>query len=1304
MDELNESTFETERNFALTVNAMPRNDALLGIQIFSPAIETKCMDELNESTFETERNFALTVKTMPRNDALLGIQLFSPTIDTKCMDELNGSTFNTECNFDLTVREITMPTILSMQPATWMQHRLTMRQIASDYDERHASEIDNTNARGIDTEQARENANKNANAIDTTLYNSPLERELVPDLAGRARANGSILESNTQCLNRIMATVAHELDSLPHSTHNLWTLLLRSLISCTRVQSKRSTPMQLRAQRTSSTSRTKSPPLERLENPVNRSLLPSSVVQRKSLIRQSIVIAIATAIANEQNKVAAIRTFGESCEEEPSSFVEVATEISNKQLGAIANEHATEPFTEMATNILCELELQLLAKLENEIDKHFQHGLDIATVQTLLKYDPTLQPRMIVGVEIEEHLQSAHQNYIKQPLLHSTLALPLKLKLVFEINMHLQREFRIATVKAILSSDFASQLRSKLECRPPYLNPRDREIRAALPIEGGSDLDLAGQASAASVGAQVANLVNGLTILLRTVIEVDMNLEDELNVNLEEESANLGNVIDIDIGNELEMNHVQLDKAIDVDLGHELAETIDSRRTMNLVPPHFPPRDRDICAAPTLEGESVSGLAGQASAVSEDLHHECLEPTDPYTQCDDQFGLIPFEILGLYTETMKTIASKQLQLAINSSPTKDTKPNNEDELRLNLGDERALPPTNNFPVDLGNGITLLNNDPGQLDFHEQLRHIINEENTTLSIMESQLNKASDVILMLHDPSQRKLLERLIDEDNMEQEEKRQRLNTNVQNSQDLEAQQMQDDIRYEENAMTESIIESFGGLFNERNDGSAESDSSGEYNTDFYAYSADSSEDDINENTDTEDGAEDLIELVGANTRLIAFLAKQRETLARLRHRISRMRRHIDRLTSRLNEITADSLRNQDVPTPIVLGDQATVLVDTEMDTSLLLQPHRDSKELDLFHNIEVKRELETKLKSLHGTTESELWMYFDSGASRSVISTESPIRKHLKDIVPAYGSCSVGNGTPLQYIETGKVKDNLEITVVADLKYDLFSSVNAAKQGLTSIIDYDLKTGKNNSFTIDKVTGSVTPLIERGKGILELPLHIMLPRGKCLTLASPIAPQQATLSPNIVSMFWHFYDDKSFDPVTRKNNQTEYSLFTFDIIKSLNPRERDFLIHARLGHLPRKKILHMIKNGTTGIGDYSGKFKELCKPCLQAKQRAENHGHEHKRHPNGRPGEHLHSDLAVLSTPDLNGNKYVLTVVDEISQEIIIALLRNKTAENVCRVSKKIQLLIAARTGNKLLTWQFDRGTEFLKAPLNNG
>jgi hypothetical protein len=94
-----------------------------------------------------------------------------------------------------------------------------------------------------------------------------------------------------------------------------------------------------------------------------------------------------------------------------------------------------------------------------------------------------------------------------------------------------------------------------------------------------------------------------------------------------------------------------------------------------------------------------------------------------------------------------------------------------------------------------------------------------------------------------------------------------------------------------------------------------------------------------------------------------------------------------------------------------------------------------------------------------------------------------------------------------------------------------------------------------------------------------------------------------------------------------------------------------------------------MTKNGTTGIDSYSGKFKELCKPCMQAKHRAENHGHEHTRHPEGKPGEHLHSDLAEVSTPDINGNKYVLMVIE---------------VNGTCR---QILAIITARTQNKLKT-----------------
>jgi hypothetical protein len=137
-------------------------------------------------------------------------------------------------------------------------------------------------------------------------------------------------------------------------------------------------------------------------------------------------------------------------------------------------------------------------------------------------------------------------------------------------------------------------------------------------------------------------------------------------------------------------------------------------------------------------------------------------------------------------------------------------------------------------------------------------------------------------------------------------------------------------------------------------------------------------------------------------------------------------------------------------------------------------------------------------------------------------------------------------------------------------------------------------------------------------------------------------------------------------------------------------------LIHARLAHLPRKAILQLLKNGAKGL-PYKGKFKELCRPCLEARQRAENHGKEHVRHPDGKIGEHLHSDLAVVNLPDYSGFKYVLTVVDEISDEVVVTLLQTKDSKTVLAACKKTLQLISARTQKKLKTWQFDRGGEFL-------
>jgi hypothetical protein len=142
-----------------------------------------------------------------------------------------------------------------------------------------------------------------------------------------------------------------------------------------------------------------------------------------------------------------------------------------------------------------------------------------------------------------------------------------------------------------------------------------------------------------------------------------------------------------------------------------------------------------------------------------------------------------------------------------------------------------------------------------------------------------------------------------------------------QHDHDLELHQMQEDILYEENAITERIVTAYGEPYyrgsdtyiygDPDSDGYDPEDASSVDERNPYPYACPSlpefTDDDINENTDTEDGAEevieiiganarlitmiakqgeDVIELIGANTQLVALIAKQRETMARLRARI----------------------------------------------------------------------------------------------------------------------------------------------------------------------------------------------------------------------------------------------------------------------------------------------------------------------------------------------------------------------------------------------------------------------------------
>jgi hypothetical protein len=135
------------------------------------------------------------------------------------------------------------------------------------------------------------------------------------------------------------------------------------------------------------------------------------------------------------------------------------------------------------------------------------------------------------------------------------------------------------------------------------------------------------------------------------------------------------------------------------------------------------------------------------------------------------------------------------------------------------------------------------------------------------------------------------------------------------------------------------------------------------------------------------------------------------------------------------------------------------------------------------------------QLQDLESKGHQGNWMFYDSGASRSVIQADSPLRPLLKQVRQTSGSCTVGSGIKLPYLESGVLLDQNHVTVVDGLHFDLYSAVSSAKRGISAVIDFDVNTGENKSFTYCKQTGEAFPLIERKQGVLELPLHLAINR-----------------------------------------------------------------------------------------------------------------------------------------------------------------------------------------------------------------
>jgi hypothetical protein len=179
----------------------------------------------------------------------------------------------------------------------------------------------------------------------------------------------------------------------------------------------------------------------------------------------------------------------------------------------------------------------------------------------------------------------------------------------------------------------------------------------------------------------------------------------------------------------------------------------------------------------------------------------------------------------------------------------------------------------------------------------------------LKLEASKLTHANDdlILMMYHyheqDIDEKSILEiaeekpRSYDESRLEQD---------GENIQQNEKEQMEDDIMHQINSSTDEIIASFENLSVEESDNDNQS-----YGTPdekiysemfrqsidhFYHGTHESEQEDIDENTDTDDGVNDDIDLENTRPDIIIRLQRQDETIKRLRLRIERLNEAMDEI------------------------------------------------------------------------------------------------------------------------------------------------------------------------------------------------------------------------------------------------------------------------------------------------------------------------------------------------------------------------------------------------------------------------
>jgi hypothetical protein len=476
-----------------------------------------------------------------------------------------------------------------------------------------------------------------------------------------------------------------------------------------------------------------------------------------------------------------------------------------------------------------------------------------------------------------------------------------------------------------------------------HFTPRDRDIPTASPLEGRSVLNLAGQASAEERNDEINLLMS----------ETELTDVTELtHINAIKSIGHHATSMDTITGKEQLVDQVEIGSAIETHHGHKikatlrnniastLANTFETHHDEHGASSSIISRDRDISAHLLHVDGLVHDLAGQAS------------PDD----MDDQITIIPVHDLVM-------------DLANPRDHDTSTAPPLEGGLVLNIVGQAI------------NDETILESN------HHRLRHIHDSVATKLDslvLQHTQLllfelngkqegdvineskcntkagNDGGSLILMIRDEEVLRTIETMraiaieIADDSNDTD-----VEMAEQRDHELELNQMNDDVLYEVNAATERIETAYGEIYQSGSDtyiyGDPDSDgydndvSSVDENNPYpYSYPClpEFADDDINENTDTDDGVEEVIELIGTNARLVALVAKQggevieligvntqlvalvarqRKTMARLRARINRLLDFIKQHTAHSNPIAASHLDGSSE----ILDGTAVVLMDT---------------------------------------------------------------------------------------------------------------------------------------------------------------------------------------------------------------------------------------------------------------------------------------------------------------------------------------------------------------------------------------